>query len=122
VQDSEAVQSMPTDDVVESNHAAVPAWASSGAPGSSSSTSSLSSRMWRSGFQSVVSHLGVPNTIPEEGEEDIVERERGYSAEAGGAEGAGEAWAAHDALSLGGGSSFVSTGTYGLMGERHVWL
>lgn len=28
----------------------------------------LSSRMWRSGFHSVMSHLGLPQTIPEESE------------------------------------------------------
>lgn len=28
----------------------------------------LSSRLWRSGFQSVMSHIGLPQTIPEESE------------------------------------------------------
>eukprot|EP00892_Ulva_mutabilis_P010030 jgi/Ulvmu1/739/UM010_0112.1 len=72
--DSDAVQAMPTNEVSETNSASVRGWALGAAAEDTSARPAsnayrpLSSRMWRSGFQSVMSHLGLPQTIPEESE------------------------------------------------------
>lgn len=74
MQDSDAVQVMPTNEVSESEGTAGRGWEAATAAEDAASRPAtgayrpLSSRMWRSGFQSVMSHLGLPQTIPEESE------------------------------------------------------
>lgn len=74
VQYSEVVQSMPSNNAAAASSSGARGW-QQGTVAEDAATRPatgayrpLSSRMWRSGFHSVMSHLGLPQTIPEEAE------------------------------------------------------